>query len=234
VLIPLRDVNPRTRKPIVTSVLIALNVLVFFFQLTLDAQAQAWLFQIAGAIPFEIVRGIDRVPRDVVPPPATIFTSMFLHGGFLHVIGNMWFLWLFGDNVEDVLGHVRYFFFYFVTGTIAALAQCYAMPASLTPMIGASGAVAGILGGYFLLHPRAQVMALLPIPFFFSVIPIRAWLFLGLWFVGQLLLDQGSGVAWMAHVGGFLGGMGLVKVFAPRRPPPPPIEAEYIPPARRS
>ena len=234
-LIPLRDVNPRTRKPIVTSLLIALNALVFFFELSLDPRAEALLFQVAGAIPFEIVHGIDRGPRNLLPLPWTILSSMFLHGGFMHVLGNMWFLWLFGDNVEDVLGHVRYFVFYFVCGVVAALSQCFAMPDSLTPMIGASGAVAGILGGYFLLHPRAQVLSLVPIPFFFNIIPVRAWLFLGLWFVGQFLLGQGSGVAWMAHVGGFLAGMGLVKLFAPRRPPPKPIavEAEYIPPRER-
>jgi len=233
VLIPLRDVNPRVRTPYVTIALIVLNALAFFFELSLDQRGQALLFQAAGAIPFEIMHGVDLAPRNLLPLPASLLSSMFLHGGFLHIIGNMWFLWLFGDNVEDVLGHVRYFLFYFVVGTIAALCQCFVLPSSTAPMIGASGAVAGILGGYFLLHPRAHVVSFVAIPFFWNVIPVRAWLFLGLWFGGQFLLGNGSGVAWMAHVGGFLAGMGLVKVFAPRIAVVP-IEAEYIPPRRRS
>ncbi len=157
---------------------------------------------------------------------------MFLHGGWLHLIGNMWFLWLFGDNVEEALGGFRYLVFYFVVGTVAALAQCFSMPSSMAPMIGASGAVAGVLGGYVMLYPRARVVTLVMIPFIWPVLNIPAWIFLGLWFLSQFLLAAGSGIAWMAHVGGFLAGVGMVRLLArpPRRRAP--IEAEYLPPGR--
>jgi membrane associated rhomboid family serine protease len=157
---------------------------------------------------------------------------MFLHGGWMHLIGNMWFLWLFGDNVEDALGPARYVIFYFAVGTVGALAQIFAMPTSTVPMIGASGAVAGTLGGYLMLYPRARIETMIMIPLLWPVIDVPAWVFLGLWFVGQFLLPTGSGVAWMAHVGGFLAGLGLVRLLA-RRTAPQPVEVEYIPPRRR-
>ena len=137
---------------------------------------------------------------------------MFLHGGWMHLIGNMWFLWLFGDNVEDALGRFRYLVFYFVVGTVAALAQCFAMPDSTAPMIGASGAIAGVLGGYVMLYPRARIVTFV-VPFC-DLVDIPAWIFLGIWFLSQFLLGAGSGMAWMAHVGGFLAGIGLVRLLA--------------------
>jgi membrane associated rhomboid family serine protease len=234
VFLPLRDDNPRTRFPIVTALLIAANVLVYLYGFFLPPGELERLALTGGAIPYEIVTGIDLRPRDLVPPPFTILTSMFLHGGFWHLVGNMWFLWLFGDNVEEALGSVRYFFFYFVVGIVGALAQVFAMPDSRVPMIGASGAIAGALGAYAVLYPRARVATLVMIPLLWPVVQVRAWVFLGLWFVMQFLVP-GSGVAWMAHVGGFLAGAGLGRLVARRRPPPRagPVDVEYIPPPRR-
>jgi hypothetical protein len=149
----------------------------------------------------------------------------------MHLIGNMWFLWLFGDNVEEALGRVRYTLFFFVAGSIAALAQCFSMPMSQAPMIGASGAIAGVLGGYVMLYPRARVVTFIAIPFLWNFVDIPAWIFLGIWFLSQFLIGSGSGVAWMAHVGGFLAGIGLIRLLAgPRKRSP--VEVEYLPPGR--
>ena len=218
-----------------TALLIAANALVFVYSHLLLTQRGEELFSLmTGAIPYEIVSGIDVYPRDLVPLPFTILTSMFVHAGWMHLIGNMWFLWLFGDNVEEALGPFRYVLFYLLAGTIGALAQIFAMPGSHVPMIGASGAIAGALGGYALLFPRARVQTLIMIPLLWPVVQVRAWLFLGLWFVGQFLLPGGSGIAWMAHVGGFIAGAGLARLLARRRPPrSEPVEVEYIPPPTR-
>ncbi len=213
-LVPLSDENIRRRRPVATIFLLVLNICVFLFQLSLTPEAAAVLVRAAGAIPLEVMTLRDLPPASLVPLPLTVLTSMFLHGGFLHLIGNMWFLWVFGDNVEDRLGPVRYLVFYLLTGSIGAFAQCFSMPRSLTPMIGASGAVAGVLGGYWLMFPHTRVATFLAIPFLWRVIHLRAWIFLGLWFLGQFLIGAGSGIAWMAHVGGFLGGLGLVRLFA--------------------
>jgi membrane associated rhomboid family serine protease len=232
VLFPIRDHNPRTRFPAVTLLLIAANVAAFFFELSLDARGQKLLVLVAGAIPYEIVNHIDIGPRDLLPVPGSIWTSLFLHGGWLHLIGNMWFLWLFGDNVEESMGSLRYLLFYVVVGTVGALAQCFAMPESTAPMIGASGAIAGVLGGYVMLYPRARIETLVMIPFLWPVIDLPAWIFLGIWFLTQFFLPTGSGVAWMAHVGGFLAGLGAVRLLARSRPGPPMATVEYIPPPR--
>jgi membrane associated rhomboid family serine protease len=231
VLIPIRDHNPRERFPVVTVSLIVLNALVFFFQRTLAAGQEELLVKVAGAIPYEISHWRDIVPRNLFPLPGSIWTSMFLHGGWMHLIGNMWFLWLFGDNVEESLGRARYLIFYFAAGTIAALAQCFSMPMSMAPMIGASGAIAGVLGGYVMLYPRARVVTFVAIPLLWNFIDIPAWIFLGIWFLSQFLISAGSGVAWMAHVGGFLAGVGLIRLLSgPRKRTP--VEAEYLPPGR--
>jgi len=231
VLIPVRDHNPRVRFPLVTAALIVVNALVFIYEVNLPPVQQKLLVLTAGAIPFEIVNRIDVVPRDLFPVPGSIWTSLFLHGGWLHLIGNMWFLWIFGDNVEEALGRVRYVIFYAVVGTVAALAQCFAMPNSMAPMIGASGAVAGVLGGYVMLYPRARIDTFMPIPFLFNLVALPAWFFLGFWFLSQFFLGAGSGIAWMAHVGGFLAGIGLVRLLARARKRTP-VEAEYLPPGR--
>jgi membrane associated rhomboid family serine protease len=232
VLIPLRDNNPRARFPVLTGALILANVLVFLWQMTLDPRQLEQLVLAAGAIPWEITSLQDLPPVAPVPVPLTIFTSMFLHGGLLHLLGNMWFLWLFGDNVEGRLGSLRFVLFYLVTGAVGALAQSFMMPSSRLPMIGASGAVAGVLGGYILAFPHARILTLIPIPFLWHLRTIPAWIFLGLWFVGQFFIQEGSGIAWMAHVGGFLAGVGLVRLFSPRRPPEL-AEAQPLPRRRR-
>jgi membrane associated rhomboid family serine protease len=222
---------------VVTFVVIAVNVLVylygFFF---LGEWGRTRLVAIAGAIPYEIVHHVDLSPRDLLPVPGSIWTSMFLHGGLLHLVGNMWFLWLFGDNVEEAMGPVRYAIFYVVVGTVGALAQIFAMPDSTIPMIGASGCVAGALGAYAMLYPRARVETLVMIPLLWPIIQVRAWVFLGLWFVGQFMISPGSGVAWMAHVGGFLAGAGLARLLMLRKPSARAAVAtdvEYLPPTRR-
>jgi len=212
----------------VTVSLIVVNVLVFLYEVLSPPAVQKLLILSGGAIPVEIVNLVDLPPRNILPVPGSIWTSMFLHGGWLHLIGNMWFLWIFGDNVEEALGRGRYLLFYFLVGTVGALAQCFTMPQSAAPMIGASGAVAGALGGYVLLYPRAKIVTL--VLWFFVDVP--AWIFLGLWFVSQFYVGEGSGVAWMAHVGGFLAGIGLVRLLAPRRRKRSPLDAEYLPPGR--
>lgn len=222
-LLPIRDHNPRAGTPVVTLVLIALNVLAFLLMPGADHPAhQAFVVQF-GAVPARVVNQLD---------VTSIWTSMFLHGGWMHLIGNMWFLWVFGDNVEDALGSVRYAIFYLTVGTVGALAQIAVMPQSTIPMIGASGAVAGALGAYAILFPRAKVHTFIGIPFLWHFRDIQAWIFLGLWFVMQFLIPTGSGVAWMAHVGGFLAGVALARVMARRVRPVMPAEVEYLPPSR--
>lgn len=234
VFLPLRDDNPRTRFPAATLLLIAANAVAFLFQLSLTARGQKLLALEAGAIPYEIVNRVDILPRDLLPVPGSIWTSMFLHGGWGHLIGNMWFLWVFGDNVEEAMGSIRYLIFYFLVGTVGALSQCYAMPDSTAPMIGASGAIAGVLGGYLMLYPRARIATLVMIPFLWPVIGVPAWIFLGGWFIAQFALPSNSGIAWMAHVGGFIAGVGAVRLLARSRRGPPAAPVEYIPPPRRT
>jgi membrane associated rhomboid family serine protease len=225
-ILPIRDHNPRLRFPRATLALLVINAVVFLASAMFDVIPE--LEKRAGAIPLEVTTLTDVGVRDLVPPPLTILTSMFVHGGFLHILGNMWFLWIFGDNIEDRLGSLKFVGFYLLTGVVGALSQCLLMPDSPHPMVGASGAVAGVLGGYVLTFPRARIISLL---FVFRV-AIPAWIFLGAWFAGQFFLGSLSGIAWMAHVGGFLAGLGLVRVFA-APPPIPAVEVEYIPPPRR-
>ena len=227
-LIPLRDHNPRDRFPMMTVLLVITNIVVYLWQSALPVPVLDAFLAAAGAIPREIVTMRDYWPPAPVPIPLTIFTSMFLHGGLMHLLGNMWFLWVFGDNVEDRLGRVRFVLYYLLTGAVGAVAQSLMMPTSPIPMIGASGAVAGVLGGYILTFPHSRVATLV----LWYVVQVRAWIFLGLWFLGQFFIGDGSGVAWMAHVGGFLAGMGLVRIFAPPRRPVV-IDARYFPPLRR-
>jgi len=219
----------------VTLFLIAANVVAFLFELSLDARGQRLLVLRGGAIPYEIVNWVDIAPADFLPLPGSIFTSMFLHGGWMHLIGNMWFLWIFGDNIEEHLGTIRYVIFYLIVGIAGALAQAFSLPSSTAPMIGASGAIAGVLGGYLMLFPRAKVVTFVAIPLLWPVIDVPAWIFLGLWFFGQFLISSGSGVAWMAHVGGFLAGLGLIRLLAKTRPQSPTAapDVEYLPPRRR-
>lgn len=224
-MIPLRDSVPSRSFPVVNILLIIANVLAFLFEISMGSQALNRFIFVFGLIParFELVGGLVSW--------LTIFTSMFLHGGWMHLISNMLALYIFGDNVEDRMGHGRYLIFYFVGGLLASLAHVWAYPQSQVPTVGASGAIAAVLGAYVILHPRARVLTLIPIPFFifFPIIEIPALIYLGVWFVSQLLNGtfalaastfQGGGVAWWAHIGGFVAGMVLVWLFAARHPPP--------------
>lgn len=236
-MIPLRDDNPVDRTPVVTFLFLALNLGAFLWQVDVGGLAAAFangqlldryaarLGETAlrgGVVPFEILTFQDVYPRDLVPPPLTIFTSMFLHGGLWHLAGNMLFLWIFGNNVEDALGRARFVAFYLACGVAAALVQVVASAAGNdramldVPMVGASGAIAGVLAAYMVLFPRARVTTLVIVVFFFRIVPLPAGLFLGLWFVLQVLLvvfGGGTGVALFAHIGGFVAGYLLVKVI---------------------
>jgi len=212
-MIPLRDVIPSRTTPVVTISLIAVNALVFLYQLSLGDAVNEFVLYF-GLVPaaFSWV---------------TVFTSMFLHGGFLHVGGNMLYLWIFGDNVEDRMGHGRFLVFYLLCGVAAALAQAALNPDSVVPMVGASGAIAGVMGAYFVLYPHSRIVTLVPIFVFIQIMEIPAIFFLGIWFLMQFLSGVGSiatavsgepagGIAFWAHVAGFLTGVSGVIVF--RRP----------------
>ena len=229
-MIPLRDNNPRRTVPVVTWTLIALNLLAFAWELSLGSNLQSALAERA------FIPARYWLPGNWGFDLATIVISMFLHGGLLHVGSNMLYLWIFGDNVEDRLGHFRYLVFYLLCGFLATLAHAIFSPASRLPSIGASGAIAGVLGAYMILYPHARVLTLIPIVFFMTVRELPAILILGLWFVLQLFSGVGSlgvrdaqdmgGVAYFAHIGGFVAGMALIAVFGglrrPRRREPPP------------
>ena len=220
-MIPLTDHNPRRIVPFVTYTFIALNVLAFLWELSLGANLQRALMAVA------FVPSRFWVPGQYVPDVVTMFTSMFLHGGLLHIGSNMLYLWIFGDNIEDRLGHTKYAIFYLLCGVAATLAHAFANPASSLPAIGASGAIAGVLGGYLILYPHAQVTTIIPIFMFITVRRIPAIIVLGLWFVLQLFSGVGSlgvrdaqdvgGVAWFAHIGGFVAGMLLVVLMGGKR-----------------
>lgn len=222
-MIPLKDDQPRVTTPYVTFFLIALNTLVFFFEISLTPPTRnAFIFQF-GLIPKNLGSVIAGHP--VAPPELSllsIFTSMFIHASWLHIIFNMWFLWIFGDNIEDHLGHFRYLLLYLACGIAAALAQTAFSGNSAIPTVGASGAIAGIMGAYFLLYPSARVLTLIPFIFIYLTW-LPAWLILGYWFIVQFLSgaatsiaysqSTGGGIAFWAHVGGFLSGLALIKVF---------------------
>lgn len=217
-MLPLRDTIPSRRISIATWLIIIINVLVFFHQITLpDEEALNMIYEYAF-IPSRFVRGIFN-PRSYIP----LFTSMFMHGSFLHLISNMWSLWLFGDNVEDNMGPFRFILFYILTGLIAGFAHFISSPMSNIPTVGASGAIAGIMGAYFMMFPHSRIVTLIPIIPFFIRVPAPIFLFI--WFVAQLRSGIMSGihgnaiggVAWWAHIFGFLGGMYLHKKFIKKR-----------------
>jgi len=215
--IPLRDENPTRRFPFITLLIIGLNTAVFLYQ-AFSTQGLEFFVEKMGLIPYEIThfRSLAHIPR--LSPGLTLFTSMFLHGSLFHLLGNMLFLWIFGNNVEDFLGSLRFVFFYLVCGLGAAFTQIVFSPNSRLPMIGASGAVAGVLGAYFILYPGARVLTFVFLFVFIRVVPIPAAYVLGLWFIAQVLnIGMGGGVAWFAHIGGFLLGLVLIRVAARRR-----------------
>ena len=202
-MIPLRDVIPSRTTPYITVTIIVLNVLAWLFELALPADVRTVFLQVYGVVPADF-------------HATTLITSMFLHGGWMHVLGNMWYLWIFGDNVEDRLGHGRVIVFYLLCGTIAALGQIAIDPGSTLPTIGASGAIAGVMGAYFVLYPRSRVLTLIPLIIFWEIIELPAIVLLGFWFVMQLFSagtiaitasTGGGGVAFAAHVAGFVVGM---------------------------
>ncbi len=210
-MIPLKDDNPTSTFPFVTVFIIVLNTLIFIFQMLIGAslgtKGLEYFIYKTAAIPYEIVHLTDIHPRNFLPPPFTLLTAMFVHGNLFHLLGNMLYLWIFGDNIEDRLGHFKFIIFYLGTGVVASLAHIAVNPSSTTPLIGASGAIAGVLGAYFLLFPRAYVVTLIYVFIFVDIVRIPAVVFLGIWFFFQVISSTaGGGIAWYAHIGGFLAG----------------------------
>jgi membrane associated rhomboid family serine protease len=232
-MIPLKDDVPNRTVPLVTIVLVAVNVVAFFYQVSLQLAetagplrgavdpAEALVYEF-GLVPCRLMRAC---PYDFPHPVMTIFTSMFLHGGLFHIAGNMLYLWIFGNNVEDALGHGRFLVFYLLCGVAAAIGQALISPTSNVPMIGASGAVSGVLGAYLLLYPYATILTLITFGFFIRFVHVPAVIVLGLWIVVQFanaflslgMPGVGGGVAWFAHIGGFVAGLVLLFVMRPRR-----------------
>jgi len=208
-MFPLKDTQPSYTRPVVTIAIIVANLLVFLFEFSLGAETRNALIEYYGLVPdhFRL---------------SSILTSMFLHGGWMHVLGNMWFLWIFGDNIEDLLGHTKFLLFYLLCGIAAAAGQVISSPYSTIPMVGASGAIAGVMGAYLIKFPRARILTLVFVFIFITTIEIPAPIMLVYWFVIQLFSGLGSiarthvsqgGVAFFAHVGGFLTGMLLIKIM---------------------
>jgi membrane associated rhomboid family serine protease len=211
-MFPLRDTQPSYSKPIVTVALIVINILVFLFEFSLDDYSKNAFIGTFGLVP-------DRFHF------ANVLTSMFLHGGWMHVLGNMWFLWIFGDNIEDILGHGKYLLFYLLCGVGAAMTQVYFSPDSRVPMVGASGAIAGVMGAYMMKFPHSRINTLIFLAFFITTVEVPAWVMLIYWFFIQLISGVGSvgysqvsqgGTAFLAHVGGFVAGIGLIYLMRPK------------------
>ncbi|MHB1390447.1 MAG: rhomboid family intramembrane serine protease [Thermoleophilia bacterium] len=218
-MLPLKDNIPTERVPVITMLLIAINVLVFLYESSLGQGLDRFLATY-GMTPYEISHGVSLLPRQV-PVFATLFTSMFLHAGILHLGGNMLFLWIFGNNVEDSMGRFRFIIFYFMCGLVASTAQILVDPASQIPNVGASGAIAGVLGGYILLFPRARVTTLVFLGFFITFIELPAALVLFFWMALQVFSGvtglyssmAAGGVAYFAHIGGFIVGLLSISFF---------------------
>jgi membrane associated rhomboid family serine protease len=213
-MFPIRDTQPSYSKPVITVLLIAVNILIFLFEFSLDPYTLNAFIAHYGLVP-------DRLRL------SGIFTSMFLHSGWMHVLGNMWFLWIFGDNIEDIMGHSKFLLFYLLCGVVAAMTQVLFNPYSRIPMVGASGAIAGVMGAYMIKFPRARIQSLVTLVFFFFFTEIPAWVMLIYWFFIQFINGVGSiaqtqysqmgGTAFLAHVGGFLAGMLLVGMLGTRQ-----------------
>jgi membrane associated rhomboid family serine protease len=221
-MIPLRDENPSGSSPVVTRAIIAINCVTFVYELLLGPELRAFILQ-WGLVPERVLMAF-RGEESLALPIATLATSTFLHGGWLHLIGNMWYLWIFGDNVEDRLGKMRFVVFYLITGMAAGVIHFLANPASSYPTVGASGAIAAVLGAYAITFPKARVVTLIPLFFFFQIVALPAFVVLILWFVFQFLSGLLSsawaaggrgGVAWWAHIGGFVVGAIAMKALAP-------------------
>ncbi|WP_022670095.1 rhomboid family intramembrane serine protease [Hippea alviniae] len=217
-MIPLKDDNPSSSRPIINYLLIAVNIIVFMHEISLPYKERSVFLLNHAFIPSMMF-----VYHDFFHSIVRMFESMFLHGGFLHIGGNMLFLWIFGDNVEDRLGHVNYLFFYLAGGFLSFLAQGVVNPTSEIPMIGASGAISAVIGAYAVFFPSARILTLVPIFIFITFIRIPAWLFIGFWFLMQyfngmisIAANYTGGVAWFAHIGGFVFGFVVAKIILAR------------------
>ncbi len=222
-MLPIRDTIPSRTYPIVTVSLMVLNFIVFFYQLSLGTRIDIFVTDF-GLVPLRFFRLFERGANPLMAF-MPFFTSMFLHGGWFHIIGNMWYLWIFGDNVEDRMGHFRFLIFYIVCGIAAGFAHAFTNPNSGIPTVGASGAIAGVMGAYFILYPGARIWTLVPVFIFAQFVEIPAVIFLGFWIIMQFLIGTFSmglgpaqgGVAWWAHIGGFAAGAVLVFLFRKRK-----------------
>jgi len=216
-LIPLRDINPTERFAIITFSLIVLNIAVFVFELAIGENAVNLFVESFALVPRRLFSGPEKI-SGALPALVTLLTSMFIHGGFLHIAGNMLYLWIFGNNIEDSTGRLRFTVFYLLCGVIAAYAHAYMNRDSVAPMIGASGAISGVLGAYLMLYPRARVVTLVFFGFYVRMVEVPAMVVLGFWFLLQfvnafLFSGAAGGVAWYAHVAGFIAGMLLIGPF---------------------
>ena len=234
-MFPLRDDNPTLLTPVITIALILVNVVVWMYLQGAGMSEDLLANSVCkfGSIPAEITGNLGgyqgvQLAEELAPCEfgglrwAALLTSMFMHGGWLHLIGNMWFLWLFGNNVEDSMGHLRFLFFYIMTGLVGALAHIFTDPDSLIPTVGASGAISGVMGAYLLLYPRIKIETLFILFVFIKIIPVPAWFVLGEWFALQLLSGYtapavGGGVAFWAHIGGFVAGLIAIRLFVNRQ-----------------
>lgn len=222
-MIPLRDINPSRSFPVVTISLIGLNVLVFLYELSLQVispRALDTFILAAGMVPYQITHGVDIRPPNIVPIYLTVFTAMFMHGNWLHIGSNMLYLWIFGNNIEDAMGPIRYLLYYLVCGLGAATLQIFVNPNSQIPNIGASGAIAGVLGGYIMLYPQAEIDTLVFFFYIIRIVRVPALILLGYWILIQLFSGVASlgtpdvgGIAYFAHIGGFITGLALVRLF---------------------
>ncbi len=222
-MIPIKDDNPTRTVPFVTVSLIILNCVIYLYQMILPGELSHLLTLKFGVVPYEITHFVDVRPEIPIPTFFTVITSQFLHGSIFHLGGNMLYLWIFGNNIEDIMGHLRFLGFYLICGILAALAHIILQPTSTIPTIGASGAISGVLGAYLLRFPKAKVLVVLWLFFIIRLIYVPALVVLGFWIIIQIfsgfgsLGSSGGGVAWFAHIGGFFAGMILLKVFERRR-----------------
>lgn len=218
-MIPFKDDNPTKNYPIITLIFISINCAVFFYQSFLTPSPKEFIMDY-GAIPYFLLTFDTPQP---VSPITSVITAMFMHGGFLHITGNMLYLWIFGNNIEDQLGMFRFMIFYVLCGYIAAYSHAIINSHSLVPMVGASGAISGVLGAYVVLFPRARIHTLLFLGIFITVVRIPAIVVIGMWFILQLVSglfsvgSKGVGIAWFAHIGGFVSGVVLIKLFTRKR-----------------
>ncbi len=217
-MFPLKDTIPSRTFPVVTIFLILVNMVIFFYELSLGEQLSSFFYTF-GIVPANYTLLSEKSPLQIAWSIIPLFSSIFIHGGWMHVIGNMWYLWIFGDNVEDRTGHVRFLIFYLFCGLAAGMAHILMNPTSTIPTVGASGAIAAVMGAYFLLFPRAKIMTLIFLFIFIQIIEIPAIFFLGFWILLQIisgsisvgLTDKSGGVAWWAHIGGFF--IGFLAIF---------------------